>query len=574
MTTSLVEQRERQAELESENMDRGVGFFGLMWSSVGSLIGSGWLFGALSTVTIAGPSALIGWGIATIIVVILALIHAELGGLFPVSGGTSRFPHYAFGSLAGGTFGWFSYIQAATVAPIEVLAVIQYASSYDWAKSWYNGTSLHGPGIPIALALLAVAVVINIIGIRWFARINNVLTSWKVLIPVLTIIVLMIFHFHGSNFSAAGGFFVSKGGSIHNILVAIPLGGIVFSLLGFEQAVQLGSEARNPKDIPRAVISAIAIGATIYILVQIAFIGAIQPSLLAKAGTWTNLGPTNHNSTVAALNAAPFYTVAKLAGVTWLAVVLRLDAAISPGGTALIYETSTARLSFGLSKNGYIPAIFARIWERTKVPAIGVIISGLIGVLFLLPFPSWNKLVGVVTDASVMMYAGAPLALGALRLQKPDLPRLYKIPFGSVMAPVGFILANLVIYFTGWSIYSTLMITLLIGYALMLLSAGFRLNPNQASIDWRPGMFVFPYMIGMGLISYFGNFGAGGILDGIGVFKNVLVGGNGDIPNFWDFLIVAAFSLGIYYMALHNRLRPEQVDHNVRDVYPPPMPEH
>ncbi len=573
MTTSAAE-HERQLALEAENLDRGVGFLGLLWSSEGSLIGSGWLFGALSAATIAGPSALIAWGIATIIIVILALIHAELGGLFPVSGGTSRFPHYAFGSLAGGTFGWFSYIQAATVAPIEVLAVIQYASSYGWAKSWYNGTSLHGPGIPIAIGLLAVAVIINIIGIRWFARVNNVLTSWKVLIPVLTIVVFLLTNFHSSNFTAAGGFFVHQGGAIHNILIAIPAGGIVFSLLGFEQAVQLGSEARNPKDIPRAVIVSIFIGATIYILVQVAFIGAIQPSLLAKAGTWANLGPTNNNATVAALNGAPFYTVAKLAGLTWLAVVLRLDAAISPGGTALIYETSTSRLSFGLSKNGYIPSVFERIWERTRVPAFGIVISGLIGVIFLLPFPSWNKLVGVVTDASVIMYAGAPLAMGALRLQKPDLPRLYRLPAGTMVAPIGFILANEVIYFTGWSIYSTLMITILIGYALMLLSAVFNLNANRPKIDWRSGMFVFPYMIGMGLISYFGNFGAGGILDGIGTFKDVLVGGNGDIPNYWDFAVVAAFSIAIYLMAMQYRLRPEEVDHNVREVYPPPVPEH
>ena len=41
----------------------------------------------------------------------------QFGRQIPVPGGTSRFPHYAFGSFAGGTFGWFSYIQAATVAP-------------------------------------------------------------------------------------------------------------------------------------------------------------------------------------------------------------------------------------------------------------------------------------------------------------------------------------------------------------------------------------------------------------------------------------------------------------------------
>ena len=114
--------------LDAEGMERGVGFWGLFWASEGSIIGSGWLFGGLEASSIAGPSALIGWGVASVIVLILALIHAELGGLFPVSGGTSRFPHYAFGSFAGMTFGWFSYIQAATVAPIEVLAAIEYFS--------------------------------------------------------------------------------------------------------------------------------------------------------------------------------------------------------------------------------------------------------------------------------------------------------------------------------------------------------------------------------------------------------------------------------------------------------------
>jgi amino acid transporter len=246
----------RDAELHADGMERGVGFLGLLWASEGSIIGSGWLFGALTAASIAGPSAIIAWLAASVIVIVLALVHAELGGLFPVSGGTSRFPHYAFGSLAGGTFGWFSYLQAASVAPIEVLAAIQYMSSFSWASSWYNSNNtLSGVGIVVAVALMFVFVIVNLIGIRWLARVNNSLTSWKVLIPILTIIVMLIFKFHGSNFSHGGGFFV-KGAAVKSILIAIPGGGIVFSLLGFEQAVQLGGEARDPKkDLPRAVIS-------------------------------------------------------------------------------------------------------------------------------------------------------------------------------------------------------------------------------------------------------------------------------------------------------------------------------
>ena len=262
-----------QAQLDSDGMDRGVGFLGLLWSSEGSIIGSGWLFGALTAASIAGPSAIIAWVVASFIIILLALVHAELGGLFPVTGGTSRFPHYAFGSLAGATFGWFAYLQAASVAPIEVLAAIEYASSYSFGHSWYNstGNTLHGFGYIVAILLMLAFTFFNVIGIRWLARVNNALTSWKVLIPVLAVIVLLITHFHGSNFSHGGGFFI-HGAAIKSILIAIPAGGIVFSLLGFEQAVQLGGEARNPKDLPRAVIGSILLGSVLYVLIQIAFI--------------------------------------------------------------------------------------------------------------------------------------------------------------------------------------------------------------------------------------------------------------------------------------------------------------
>jgi amino acid transporter len=565
------------AELNADGMERGVGFLGLLWASEGSIIGSGWLFGALTAATIAGPSAIIAWIVASLIVIVLALVHAELGGLFPVSGGTSRFPHYAFGSLAGGTFGWFSYLQAASVAPIEVLAAIQYLSSFSWASSWYNSNgTLSGVGILVAVIMMFAFVVVNLIGIKWLARVNNSLTSWKVLIPVLTIIVMLVFKFHSSNFSHGGGFFV-KGAALKSILIAIPTGGIVFSLLGFEQAVQLGGEARNPKkDLPRAVILSILIGASIYILVQVAFIGALDPKLLTQAGTWTGLAPIpGHHLSPAlkALNAAPFYSVAKVAGLLWLAFILRIDAFISPSGTGLIYLTSASRISFGLSKNGYIPQAFERNGARSKVPVFGIIVSAVIGLLFLLPFPSWSKLVGVVTSASVMMYAGAPLALGALRMQKPDLPRPYRLPAAHILAPLSFVLATFIVYWAGWSTYTTLMVAMLIGYALMFASAALHLNPNQPKVDWDAAIWIFPYLIGMGIISYFGTFGSGGIIGGVGVFKTVLVGGNNDLGLYGGLIASAVWSLIIYYTAMSRRLPSAMVDEYVREVYPPPVAE-
>jgi amino acid transporter len=550
--------------LSADGLKRDVGFWGLAWASEGSIIGSGWLFAGLLATSIAGPAALISWGIASVIVILLALVHAELGGMFPVTGGTSRFPHYAYGSFAGLTYGWFAYLQAASVAPIEVLATIQYTSTASWASSWYKPATntLSGAGIAVAVILMIAFVIVNLIGIRWLAHTNTTMTTWKVIVPVVAVIVLCIANFHGGNFKAGGGFFVpGKSGGMHAVLDAVANAGIVFSLLGFEQAVQLGGEARNPqRDLPRAVITAILVGAVIYIAAQFAFIVALNPPTLTSFHGWTGL------ESDPALAAAPFYTVAKVAGIAWLAWVFRIDAVISPAGTGLIYLTSASRISFGLSKNGYVPVAFEKVNDRTKIPVFSVLVTAVIGLLFLLPFPSWSKLVGIVTAASVIMYSSAPLALGAFRKSHPNMRRTYLLPGAEFLTPLSFVFASWVVYWAGWGTYTTVMFALIIGYILMFLSRATNANPHQPKIDWGAAKWVLSYFIGMGIISYFGSFGSGPIMGGIRGFQTVWIGGNGRLGLYWDLLVVAVFSLGIYYWAIASRLSTPEMDEYIGSV--------
>jgi amino acid transporter len=100
------------------HMRREIGIVGLLFASVGSIIGSGWLFGALTATQIAGPIAIFSWLIGAVLIVIIGLVFAELGTMFPLSGGVVRFPHLAFGSFASYSMGWMTWIAAATVAPI------------------------------------------------------------------------------------------------------------------------------------------------------------------------------------------------------------------------------------------------------------------------------------------------------------------------------------------------------------------------------------------------------------------------------------------------------------------------
>jgi len=105
--------------------------------------------------------------------------------MFPESGGPGRFAHHAFGSLAGATFGWFAYIQAATIAPIEVLAAIQYLSTNSWARGLYNSSNgtLSASGYVVAIVLMGLFVTLNLLGIRLLARTNSAITVFKLAIP-------------------------------------------------------------------------------------------------------------------------------------------------------------------------------------------------------------------------------------------------------------------------------------------------------------------------------------------------------------------------------------------------------
>jgi amino acid transporter len=465
--------------------------------------------------------------------------------MYPVSGGTARFPHYAFGGVAGASFGWFSWLQAATVAPIEVSAMITYGQHYSFANGWLNPKTsvLTASGIVVAVVLMALLTSINFLGIRRLATANSTATWWKVAIPLLTIFVLALANFHASNFTAANGFNPDKA---HGILAAVSTSGIIFSYLGFEQADQLAGESKNPRrDIPIAIIGSIVLGMVIYIALQVSFLAALPSSAIGK--TWSDTSSHLYYTTFT----GPFAQVATLLALGWLAGLLYADAIISPAGTGLIYTTGSSRVSYGLSRNGYVPTMFEWTNER-GVPWVGLIAAFVAGCICFLPFPSWQSLVGLITSASVLMYAGAPLSLGVFRRRLPDAERPYRLPAAGVLAPLAFVVANLIILWSGWDTDWKLGIAILLGYLILVVSRVFHLNDKPPVLNWRAAQWLPPYLIGMGLIVYMSTFGP-----------------RSWIPLWWDIVVVAAFSLAIYYWAMQVALSREQIEAMINEVVLP-----
>jgi amino acid transporter len=522
---------------------RDVGLVGLMFASVGSIIGSGWLFGALAASSVAGPAAVISWMVGGAGMLLLALVHAELGGMYPVAGGSARFPHYAFGSLIGFAGGWFAFLGAVTTAPIEVEACLQYASNYVPGLITTSGDTavVTATGYAVAAVLMLIFSAVNVMGVKWLSESNKAIVWWKIFIPVLTIVALMVSAFHTSNFSAGGGFmpFGWKG-----VFLAVASGGVIFAYLGFEQAIQLGGESKNPRrNIPLAVIGSMILGVVLYILLQIAFIVALSPSELSKG--W---GAVAFGGKAAVYG--PFAGLATALGLGWLAVLLYTDAIVSPGGTGLLYVGTSSRLTFGMGRNNYIPRGFGRLSAR-GVPVMAILFSFLLGMIVFLPFPGWQQLVGFISSATVLAYGTAPLALGALRRQEPDRERPFRLPVGSVAAPVAFIVANEVLLFSGWAVVWKLIVAILIGFALLAISAATSAPEHRPSIDWRSGVWLWPYLVGMGAISYLSSF------DTATPSKVPLLGLHGprDTLTFgWDVLTVAIFSVLIYLLAMRVKL--------------------
>jgi amino acid transporter len=522
-------------------LKREIGLIGATWASETSIIGSGWLLGSFAAAQLIGGASVIAWLIGAVAIIILALVHAELGGMYPVAGGTARFPHLAFGEGAGIAFGFFSWLQAVTVAPIEAFAVIHYAAYwwhgiYDPNANGGNGNVTHW-GFVLEVVLMAIFTALNFIALKWYNRISSGITWWKVAVPVITIIVVFT-KFHSGNFSAGGGFFPT-GTGMKDVFGALPGASIIFAYLGFEQADQLAGEIKNPqRNLPLAIILSILIATVIYVLLEVVFIGATPASLLTNGG----FAGIKSSDPIAL---APFAALTALVGFGFLSGVLRVDAFISPGGTGSMYLTATSRVSYGLARNRYFPGIFGRV-DKRGIPWFGMIVGFFAGLVFTFPFPSWHSLVNLVTGASVLMYAGAPLSLGAFRHRLPGADRPFKLPGAVVISPIAFIVSGLLIYWSGFETIWKLGVAIVLGYIVILFYSSDR--SELPRIDWAKSAWIGAYLLGMGILSWQGDYGP----------QNT-----GRLLYPWDILVVALFSLAIYYWAIYSSLSTQEMEERI-----------
>ncbi len=524
------------AGIPSHAYKRRIGPMGLTLSAVSAMIGSGWLFSAYHVGRIAGPASIISWIIGGILVMIVALTYAEITTMLPVTGGSTRFPQLSHGTFVSLFFGWITWFALMTAPPIEVQAMIQYAGDY-WPSLLSSGNTasrhaLSFSGYAVATAMMLLFSIINVYSIKLITRLNNFFTIFKVGAAFLTGIVLICVAFHSKNFHSPhlGGFFPT---GWHGVFSALATGGILFAFNGFKQAVELAGEAKNPtRTVLIGITLSLVIVLLIYLTLQIALIGSTPASSLSAG--W----PMLHF----AGDAGPLAGLLMDYGLIWLAIVLYVNALVATSAAGLVYSTSSARTLYGLSANRQLPQFLQEVTTR-GIPAKAVMVNFVIGMTFFLPFHSWYAMAEFMSSIIALSYLTGPICCLCLRYQLPNHKRVFKLPYVKLWSFLGFYVCTLIVYWTGWEVVSKLGLVLFVSFLLFLVYRLFSDRPRGVNMNWRAATWMWPYLVGLNTVSYFGSYGGG---------KNVITIG-------WDFLLLAILSGFSLYLAVHFRSSDEHV---------------
>lgn len=343
--------------MEVSNLERQLKPRHIELIALGGTIGVGLFLGSASTIQMAGPSVLLCYGIAGLVMFLVMRIMGEMLYLEPVTGSFATYGHRYVSPFAGYLTAWCYWFLWATVALSEITAVALYVSYwFPFIPHWIS-----------ALGAVGILTAANLISVKYYGEFE----FWFASIKVVTIIVMLlvglgmiIFGFGNngiptgiSNLWTNGGFFPN---GIGGMLTALCI--VAGAFQGVEVIGITAGEAQNPK---QTLVKAIK---NIIWRILIFYIGAIF--IIMSIYPWNELGTVG----------SPFVTIFSKIGITTAAGIINfvvLTAALSGSNTGIY---SCGRMLYTLSKAGQAPKVFS------KLSSSGVPQNGLIATIVVLVF--------------------------------------------------------------------------------------------------------------------------------------------------------------------------------------------
>jgi len=353
---------------------REIGFTGSAFLSFSGMVGAG-IF-ALPGTLHAQFGAFSPWlfPIFGLLFMLIALPFARLASLHPMSGGPVAYTA-PFGPLVSFQAGWLYYLARITALAANANVFATYAASL-----WPPLGGIAGRVATIALLIGAITW-INMVGVRRAVRVLDLLTLLKAL-PLIILAIWGLAH-------SAGSWPPSGPPPPLSAMEAAALI-ILYAFVGFENSVVPAEETANARrTIPRALIVTLVSTASLYFLIQLAYV-AVMPD-----------GPAP---------AAPLAAFAEALIGPAGAVILIATALASIAGNLTGSMTATPRVTYALAGQGSLPAWFGRISARWATPANSILFMGLAAIALGIS-GSFVWLAIVSTLARLFVYAGSIAAL-------------------------------------------------------------------------------------------------------------------------------------------------------------------
>jgi APA family basic amino acid/polyamine antiporter len=401
------------SETPDSGLKRSIGLFPLTMIGVGGTIGTGIFFILSEAVPIAGPAVIISFVIAGIVAGLSALCYAELAGSVPVSGSSYSYAYSTLGELpamgvaacllleygvstAAVAVGWSQYVNQLMLN----LFGVQLPEALSYAPE--EGGIVNLP----AIVLIILCALLLIRGASQSAITNTIMVIIKIgVLGFFAVVGLTGWNAdHFADFAPFGFAGVMTGAGI-----------IFFSFVGLDAVATAGDEAKNPRrNLPIALISALVIVASVYVLVALAGLGAQRAE--------------DFDGQSAGLSAI----LENIVGAQWPGTVVAIGAVISIFSVTLVVLYGQTRILFAMSKDGMAPRVFQQVNPRTMTPVRNtVIVSAAVAVLAgVLPINFLAEMTSIGTLAAFLVVS---IAVIVLRRREPNLERSFRVPLYPVI---------------------------------------------------------------------------------------------------------------------------------------------
>jgi amino acid transporter/nucleotide-binding universal stress UspA family protein len=402
---------------EKVTLSRNLSMFSITMIGVGGMIGAGIFVLTGTAANVAGPAVILTFLLNGIVTLFTALSYAELGSAFPEAGGGYLWVKEGLGGTNGFMAGWMSWFAHAVAGSLYALAFGRFFSEFVLMLGLPTfGLTITQLSLVFMVLVVMLFTYINCLGASETGSIGNVITVTKIMILLLFVIFGVAAMLGTPNWEMRfTQDFMPNG--IMGVFTAMGLTFVAFE--GYEIISQSGEEAIDPKrNIPRAIFWAIGIAVTIYLLVGVTALGAVNPP--------------NGQPAYLYLGAQKEIAIIEVAGQTFPwgigRIVLLISGIVSTMSALNATTYSSSRVSFAMGRDHNLPAFFSKIYAEKHTPIWAIVSSGALMILMGLALPI-DDVAAAADIMFLLLFLQVNLALMTLRKKMPELDRGFKVPF-------------------------------------------------------------------------------------------------------------------------------------------------